>query len=159
MADYGSALAQFWNRVSEEDRTPGTPGDAIWYLLTRSEVRFSKKDGPRPYLCLQADEVGTAVVYPRTTLKGDIPTGDHYPDQPYPFGVLHKAHAQTGHRCDLTKDATVLASEPRSVGAYVLRGRRGHCVELDQAWLSLFSSALTAVKSNVVDRKVADDGR
>lgn len=157
MADYSSALAQFMKRASEGEDTVASPEEADWYLLTRSEVRFSRKPGPRAYLCLAPEEIGTVVVYPRTSLKGEAPSGNQYPDQPYPLGVFHRAHAHTGRRCDLDKDATVLACEPRTVGAYVLRIRSRHCIEDDQTWLTQFSSAVSELGSDAEASGAGDD--
>ena len=79
-------------------------------------------------------------LYPRTTLKGESPSGHHFPDQPYPHGVRHDAHVHGG--CRLRADATVLACKPRPVGAYVLRLVARDCVERDAAWLRRFVAAL-----------------
>lgn len=149
MADFGDAFHQFLDRVSETDDPEETAaGEGDWFLLTRYEVRFSSKPGPRPYLRINRDDTGMITLYPRTSLKGDNPVGGHYSDQVYPRGVRHNAHVHPDRRCDLTVDATVLAYQPRPVGAYVLRGRIPHCVERDHAWLRLFCSAIDAVDAS-----------
>lgn len=148
MADLGDALQQFLNRVSELDDPSDTAvEDADWFLLTRYEIRFSTKPGPRPYLRIARNDAGMITLYPRTSLKGDTSAGTHYPDQTYPHGVRHNAHTHVHPRCDLTVDATVLACQPRPVGAYVLRGRTPHCVERDATWLQVFCTALDDLES------------
>jgi hypothetical protein len=147
VADLREALDSFMSRLSEgqqADRESG-PEEADWFCLDRSEVRFSQKPGPRPYLRLAAADDGVTTLYPRTTLKGEAPTGKHIPDQQYPRGVWHKAHVHERRSCCLDADATVLACAPRPVGAYLFRGRTRDCVERDAPWLRYFRRALAAL--------------
>lgn len=147
LADYREALGSLMSRLSEDEENSGSAAadQADWYWLDRSEVRFSSKSGPRPYLHLVGEGIGSATVYPRTTLKGETPQGDHYPDQRYPRGVMHRAHIHAGRGCRLSLDATVLACEPRPVAEYVLRHRRSGCQEGDRNWLRYFGGALDAL--------------
>jgi hypothetical protein len=140
----GEALSAVISRLSDDEQVevPAPPTEADWFWLTRLEVRFSAKTGPRPYLRLAATDVGMTTLYPRTTLKGATRGGHHIADQPYPRGVKHQAHGHAGRRCRLDADATVLAYAPQVVGAYVLRRLTRDCVETDANWLTKFSSAL-----------------
>lgn len=144
MAGLGEALNALMSRLSdgEQIEAPAAPTVADWFWLTRLEVRFSAKKGPRPYLRLIASDVGMTTLYPRTTLKGATPSSNHIPDQPYPRGVKHRAHGHRGRRCRLDADATALAYAPQVVGSYVLRRLTRDCVETDATWLAKFSSAL-----------------
>jgi hypothetical protein len=147
VADLREALGAAMSRLSEgeQDDRRSVPEAAGWFWLTRFEVPFSAKYGPRPYLCLAADDVGMITLYPRTTPKGASPKGNHFPDQVYPRGVLHRAHAHVGRGCRLRSDATVLACAPQTRGAYILRLVTRDCVEQDAAWLTYFCGALGAL--------------
>ena len=144
MAELGEALRAVMGRLSDDEQpeVPAESTKADWFWLTRQEVRFSEKAGPRPYLRLAPADVGMTTLYPRTTLKGTAPRGNHIPDQPFPRGVKHNAHGHVGRRCRLDADATVLAYAPQVVGSYVLRHRTRDCDETDANWLKTFSSAL-----------------
>jgi hypothetical protein len=145
-------------RLSDDEQVavPAPDTEADWFWLTRLEVRFSAKTGPRPYLRLAASNVGIATLYPRTTLKGAAPRGNHVPDQPYPRGVKHQAHSHAGRRCRLDADATVLAYAPQAVGAYVLRRLSRDCAETNARWLTRFSSALDELASGKLESRGRD---
>ena len=147
MADYQNALGSLMTLLSEHDvgSGDGTEEQADWYWLDRSEVRFGSKAGPRPYLLFQGDYLGDLSVYPRTTLKGESPKGNHFPDQQYPKGVLHRAHTHPSGRCSLHFDATVLAYKPRPLPEYIIRRRKPGCVEDNHPWLRYFRGALDAI--------------
>jgi hypothetical protein len=144
VADLRGQLSAVMDRLSagEQDDAQPVPEEADWFWPSRIEVKFSAKTGPRPYLRLSAEDVGMTTLYPRTTLKGAAPTGNHIPDQPYPRGVMHPAHVHPGRRCRLDADATVLAYAPQVVPAYVLRRLARDCVERDASWLKTFCAAL-----------------
>jgi len=144
----GEVLTAVLSRLSdaeEDDLEAGAEAD--WFWLTRMEVRFSAKTGPRPYLRLEGENVGMTTLYPRTTLKGKNPGRKHVPDQPYPRGVKHEPHRHSGRRCRLDADATVLAYAPQVVGSYVLRYLSRDCAEIDSKWLKTFLSALEELES------------
>jgi hypothetical protein len=145
-------------RLSDEEQAevPAPTVEADWFWLTRLEVRFSAKTGPRPYLRLAAEDVGMTTLYPRTTLKRALPGGIHIPDQPYPRGVMHRAHGHAGRRCRLDADATVLAYAPQVIGSYVLRRLTRDCVETDANWLRTFSSALDELANERSTRRGRD---
>lgn len=145
MGEPVGAVSVLNKRLSQNDYDDGgiSPDKASWYWLTRSEVKWSAKTGPRPYLRLSQEDRGVLTLYPRTTLKGDLPSGKHVPDQPYPRGVRHQAHRHGRPRCRLNADATVLAYAPRPVGAYVLRRIARDCEEQNRDWLSTFRKALS----------------
>ncbi|RFZ47388.1 hypothetical protein MSS4_03386 [Mycobacterium marinum] len=158
MAELGEALSAVMSRLSGDEQAegPAPPREADWFWLTRLEVRFSAKTGPRPYLRLAATDVGMTTLYPRTTLKGATPSGNHVPDQPYPRGVWHGAHGHSGRPCRLDADATVLAYAPQVVGSYVLRRLARDCVEKDVNWLKAFSSALEELANGKSDCRGCD---
>jgi hypothetical protein len=145
VADFREALGSIMGRLSEGE-TPDegeSRAEADWFLFGPREVpNFSSKPGQRPYLRLVAEDFGMTTLYPRSSLKGDAPSGRQMPDKQYPQALVHRAHTHGGRGCGLNKDATVIACEPRQIGSYHFRSRARECRERDLAWLRLFEQAL-----------------
>jgi hypothetical protein len=146
LADFREALSSIMGRLSEDDPEDDVDVDQEpdWFMFHRNEVNWSRKPGPRPYLRLVvAEDTGRTTIYPRSSSKGDSPGENQRPDRPFPEAVMHRAHAHSGKKCGLNKDATVIACEPLNVGSYLFRaGRERACIESDRTWIRLFMRAL-----------------
>jgi hypothetical protein len=157
LADLREALSSIMSRLSEGPQEDAeTEQEADWFMFSRAEVNWSQKPR-RPYLRLVAGEdVGRTTIYPRCSSKDDCHDDRVRPDMPFPDAVGHRAHSHPGKKCELNKDATVIASAPIRVGSYLFRGgRRRECPETDRNWLRLFRSALQELETqpNTAERR------